>query len=1085
MRTSAILGTRNSGHCVAAMFLSIKIQTKTYITRKTILLFFLSILTNQTFPQNYNFRNFNSEEGLTQSFIYSINQDSRGYLWVGTGNGLFRYNGFIFENYTTSDSLADNFISCSISDGECLWFGHNNGRLTYYNGKKFLPVAITIPNLSAITHLAKSPEGQIWASSYSDGLLKLGKDTSLIKYYRFNNQTFIITFDFLDNGELLVGTNTGLLYCRLGKSGEIEIIRSIKEIPESKVTCIQKTRNKTGFYISTENDGIFHLTNKDAQFKVLKIIAEPDFDFIGIQNICEDNQSNLWIGSFGSGLIKLLHSPSGEFRKIPAFNKTNRFVTDNVKTVYEDLEGNIWSGNYGEGLTQITLKTFSAFTFDKQIYGNDVFSIFISKQYRWLGTENGLLKMDQLSDKIVKFYSTSSGLPKDTITTIYSADGKELWIGTEKNGVYRMETENEKILKFHLKDGALENSINIITGKGKQVWIGTKKGLCNINSVTNAVIWYTINQGGLPHNYINCLYMDKTNRLWVTTLSNVLAYIQDEKVFKIPINPGNGILTLGPISEDADSRIWVGTKGNGVFRIETDSVASLSTKDGLLSDYCYSLFYDENKNIWVGHKSGLSRIRTTDFSVKPIQHIETLTDSYQFNPNAIIKDLRGIIWFGSDKGLISYDPSMEDSRLLPPVLVITSIRINDLDKKIADKIILAPGEYKIRIDFLGISLKEPTLVTYQYKLEGYDQWSDITKNTFSTFNHVTKGNYTFILKASSGDGMVTGNPVTINFLIKKSIWEKWWFYFMIIFLLITLIFIYIKRREYTFLVEKRVLEEKVRERTYEIQLQKNEIELQRDMIDEKNTNITSSIRYASHIQNAVLPPIELLNKLLPDNFIFSKPKDIVSGDFYWLAKKNNNIIFAVADCTGHGVPGAFMSLLGITLLNEIVNIQGITKSDVIVTKLRERVIHTLQQSRKDIPTTDGMDIALCVMDLHKKRIQYTGAMNNLVYIRDRKLEVVKADRLSVCAFYNITGSFTMKEIDCRKGDVLYLFSDGYQDQFGGDLDKKYLRHYFYLTLLEIHELPMFKQKEILEKKLSEWTKNKIQTDDITIMGIRL
>jgi serine phosphatase RsbU (regulator of sigma subunit) len=435
--------------------------------------------------------------------------------------------------------------------------------------------------------------------------------------------------------------------------------------------------------------------------------------------------------------------------------------------------------------------------------------------------------------------------------------------------------------------------------------------------------------------------------------------------------------------------------------------------------------------------------------------------------------------------MVSYDPSMEYPKLQPPVLGITSIKINDDEKELNGKIILSPGYYKIRIDFLAISLKEPALVTYQYKLEGYDQWSDLVKNTSVIYNHLTEGNYTFILNARSGDGIVSVNPLTINIIIKKPIWRKWWFYVVTILFVFVLTLLYIKRREYKFLDEKKILEEKVRERTYEIQCQKNEIELQRDMIDEKNANITSSITYARHIQNAVLPPVELLDKLLPNNFILSKPKDIISGDYYWLAEKDNKIVFTVADCTGHGVPGAFMSLLGITLLNEIVNIQGITRSDAIVTKLRERVIHSLQQGRKDIPTSDGMDIALCVLDQHQKRIQYTGGMSDLVYVRDGKLEVVKADRFSVCALYANSTTFTMKEIDCRKGDVFYLFSDGYQDQFGGDLDKKYLRQHFYLTLLEIHKLPMLNQREILEKKLKEWIKDNVQTDDITVMGIRL
>jgi serine phosphatase RsbU (regulator of sigma subunit) len=564
-----------------------------------------------------------------------------------------------------------------------------------------------------------------------------------------------------------------------------------------------------------------------------------------------------------------------------------------------------------------------------------------------------------------------------------------------------------------------------------------------------------------------------------------LTYIQDSKVNKVPLYSGSGILTLGPVTEDADSRIWVGSYGNGVFLIESDTITNLTVKEGLLSNYCYSLICDNHYNIWIGHKGGLSRLRTINFSIKALGSIEGTTDSYRFNPNANAKDQQGRIWFGSDNGMVSYDPSMENPRLLPPVLRITSIRINDEEKKYSDKIILSPGNYKIRIEFLGISLKEPEFVTYQYKLENYDQWSEITKNTSITYNHLTEGDYNFILKASSGDGAVTINPLTINIIIKKPVWKKWWFYFSTLFLLIILIYIYIKRREYIFLAEKKILEEKVRERTYEIQCQKNEIEQQRDIIDEKNANITSSIRYASHIQNAVLPATELINKLLPDSFILSKPKDIVSGDFYWLAEKDNKIILAVADCTGHGVPGAFMSLLGIALLNEIVSIQGITRSDTIVTKLREEIIRSLQQSRKEITTLDGIDMALCVIDQQKRRIQYTGGMNDLVYIRDKKLEVVKADNLSVSLLSYDSGPFTIKEIDCRKGDVFYLFSDGYLDQFGGESNKKYLRRRFYDTLLEMHELPMLSQREFLEKVLNVWMRDNIQTDDITVMGFRL
>ena len=282
---------------------------------KGILVFLFSMLTSQAFPQSYNFRTFSSEDGLAQSYVYSIVQDVHGYLWIGTGNGLSRYNGFKFENFSTGDSLPDDIITCGISDGDCLWFGQWNGRLSFFNGKKFHTVNIPKSDLSPVTHFAKSPDGQIWVSTYSNGLLKLSIDTGVIKHYLFKEMTIIISFDFINPNELLVGTNTGLLYCRLKESGEVEIIRSVLEIPESKVTCIQKMKSKPGFYIATENDGIFQLTYNDNLFNVKKIIADTDFDFSGIQDIYEDSQSNLWLCSYGNGLIRMNYSDSGELTK--------------------------------------------------------------------------------------------------------------------------------------------------------------------------------------------------------------------------------------------------------------------------------------------------------------------------------------------------------------------------------------------------------------------------------------------------------------------------------------------------------------------------------------------------------------------------------------------------------------------------------------------------------------------------------------------------------------------------------------------------------------------------------------------------
>ena len=418
--------------------------------RKSILLLLLLVMAGNAFPQGYNFKSFTSGDGLAQSFIYTVVQDTHGYLWIGTGNGLSRFNGLKFENYTTNDSLADNFITCAISDGESLWFGHMNGRISYYNGNRFSGVNDHRINVSHITHFAKCGNNNIWASTYSDGFIELEKGKGIVKHYKFKDQVVVLTFGFLDDNELIVGTDSGLLFCRSDSSGEIKILRIISDIPGSRITGITKMRNKPGFYIATENAGIFKLSIEGRLFRVSKIKTEPDFDFTGIQDVQEDSKSDLWLCTFGNGLINLNYSTGGELESSVYFKNAVGFGAVNVKTVFEDREGIIWSGNYGEGLTQITPKTFSVEVPDKQKYGHEIFSIWLNRQFRWLGTENGLVKIDQHSGKIIKFYGEESGLPRDTVSAIFSSDGRDLWIGTGRNGGNKQQLSPKSIYMYPL-----------------------------------------------------------------------------------------------------------------------------------------------------------------------------------------------------------------------------------------------------------------------------------------------------------------------------------------------------------------------------------------------------------------------------------------------------------------------------------------------------------------------------------------------------------------------------------------------------------------------------------------------------------
>ncbi len=259
---------------------------------------------------------------------------------------------------------------------------------------------------------------------------------------------------------------------------------------------------------------------------------------------------------------------------------------------------------------------------------------------------------------------------------------------------------------------------------------------------------------------------------------------------------------------------------------------------------------------------------------------------------------------------------------------------------------------------------------------------------------------------------------------------------------------------------------------------------QKDELIFQKKQITDSIQYAKSLQTGLLTDLNSIKKILPHHFIFYQPKDIVSGDFYWVNKINGYIIIAAADCTGHGVPGAFMSVLGISLLNEIVRRKEITKANQALEVLRYELKESLSQTDKDYSHNNGMDIALCVIDTKEKIIQYSGANAPIYLIRDNKLIEYKPTRNPI-GITPIEIPFQNKEIEYEDHDIFYLFSDGFMDQFGGENGKKFRSRRFKHLLMEIHKKPMEVQKSHLNLSIRKWMDNKYeQVDDIMVFGFK-
>jgi serine phosphatase RsbU (regulator of sigma subunit) len=293
--------------------------------------------------------------------------------------------------------------------------------------------------------------------------------------------------------------------------------------------------------------------------------------------------------------------------------------------------------------------------------------------------------------------------------------------------------------------------------------------------------------------------------------------------------------------------------------------------------------------------------------------------------------------------------------------------------------------------------------------------------------------------------------------------------------------------------ERRILLEKqsaeLKEQNDSITRASEELKKLYEITNSQKDEIINSILYAQRIQSAVMPQEAYVTELLNENFILYKPKEIVSGDFYWIKQVKKYIILASADCTGHGVPAAFMSMLGISLLNEIVQRREITQANQILNELRKQIKHSLRQTGKKEESRDGIDIALCVIDRENNIMQYSGAHNPLYLISNNNGESIlkefRADPMPVGVDFSSDRSFTNHEIQLEIGDIFYIFSDGFADQTGGENNSRFTTANFKKLLLEIHDQPVFEQKEILEQSLKKWMGEQPQRDDILVIGARV
>jgi serine phosphatase RsbU (regulator of sigma subunit) len=525
------------------------------------------------------------------------------------------------------------------------------------------------------------------------------------------------------------------------------------------------------------------------------------------------------------------------------------------------------------------------------------------------------------------------------------------------------------------------------------------------------------------------------------------------------------------------------TEGDGVFSYNGKTFQNYKISEGLLSNYCYFIISDPERNIWVAHKNGLS--------LKPVnvKTFRTFTKSdgllfSDFNRNSCYAGDKHL-WFGTSHGLVRYKCGDAERRLVEPRTSIYSLALNDNTFFPGDAIEVPYNDYALKIDYNSLSFTDPAKITFKYRLVGFDSTWRYTTSRNLEFPKLNDGEYTFELIAGNSDNVWNSRASKVSFIVKPPYWKRVWFYTLLGLVTMTLSYSVIRYRTNSLLIAKQELELRVNEKTALLQQEKETVERIKQELEVKNKNVTDSINYAQRIQSSILPSKKLIFEKFEQAFVYYKPRDIVSGDFYWFTETEENYVIAAVDCTGHGVPGAFMSLVGSTLLNEIVNTKKISSPSAILTRLNKSIMNVLKQHSGSPSAHDGMDMAICTISKNKDKLVFSGALRPLYHFRNGELTEVKGNPYFIGGYFeNMSKSFVNTEIALEPGDMIYMFSDGFADQFGQQNKKKFSSRRFKELLREVSVSDIPEQYSTIRNTFLSWKGQEDQVDDILIIGIR-
>lgn len=1062
----------------------------------SIVLAFSTICQN-TFPYGaFKTRSFGYQDYQAGVQNWDIIQNKDGYIYVANNDGILEFNGeswvlfkFKNQNHPRSfskneqgeiyvgginefgriaynevgkpqiETLSQNIDSLNFGD---IWHTHCIQKSTYFVSRHYI-FNYTQNEIQTI----KGPENSEMLNSFEvDGklLVYAKSDTSSSCFILIGNKLrlienskniFPLSYMELNSDKVLIDRK-GTCY-QLAKIGDrFKLLKNTKtsiELPGgAKASAL--SYNERMIAVSFRAGGV-HLFDRTGRF-VRELSHKEGLNDVATHQIIFDQYGNLWLAS-DNGVIFIETSSA-----ITYFDE-NAGVTAGLTEDIAIHNDRILLANHADLFMsykqQNDLQFKNENVFNMDVFDIERFKFRDGKEYFLVVANEGVYYMD---DQLNQFDITGDDGYEIYAWNVFQSitELNYIYVGLDGDGVGLIEYVDGEFI-YH---GPLKGTS------------GEVRGIAELNGQ----IYYGAREVGI-------MKLDTLQDQSENILAGLVEYQDETSIYenftlekfgdKIYVGSSNGLYTIS---------------GNELLQCQVEN--SKFTEENLL---IHRLINDQNGKLWMAafFDSGTDNTRS-EFGYFETKNGELKWFSDEFammNEDVIFcisKSRTGIHWMGGVEQVYAYNENTQTEIDLPFKVFINKVFLNEEDEYLFNTHYANNQEYvipyennSIKFDFSSNAYLNSVSNQYSYYLEGEDDgWSKWRDKPEAVYQRLSEGEYTFHVKARNYYGFESEER-TFSFTISPPWYRTWWaylFYFLLLVLFIYLIILLAIRR-----VKKQNerLEEIVEERTAEIAEQNATLEHQKAEIEEKTNDILDSIKYAERIQTAILPPQDELDRIFEgENFVLFKPKDIVSGDFYWAERFGDEVIFSAVDCTGHGVPGAFVSIVGFNALNRTVNEFDLRKPGAILDKLTDLVVETFSKSESQIK--DGMDIALCNLNYTTNKLTYAGANNPLIMVRNGEITEIKGNKQPIGEFENRV-PFTTHEIDVQKGDCFYIFSDGYADQFGGPKGKKFKAKNLKQLILDVNSLSMKEQMIKFQEEFDGWKGDFEQLDDVCLIGVKI